>query len=279
MELPSGAKVGTQYRVLERIARTSFSESDEKLAIKIESKANKHSKLKHEAEVYRSLTGGIGIPFIRWFEKEGDCNAMVFDILGTPLEELFDFCNRKFSLKTVLVLADQLISRIDPKNLLTGTDKSGNQVHVIEFHSAKEYRDPQSHAHIACCENQRPIGDPTYASISTHLGLEQSRRDDIESLGYVMLYFCRGSLPWQEHNAHKGEQLWNWVKEKMSSTSIEDLCFGLPPEFTDYLHYARSLDFDQEPDYAYLRGLFRAIFSREGFQYDYVFDWTWHEQQ
>ncbi|KAK5209648.1 serine/threonine protein kinase, partial [Exophiala xenobiotica] len=166
-----------------------------------------------------------------------------------------------------------------PKNLLTGTDKSGNQVHVIGFHSAKEYRDPQSHAHIACCENQRPIGDPAYASISTHLGLEQSRRDDIESLGYVMLYFCRGSLPWQEHNAHKGEQLWNWVKEKKSSTSIEDLCFGLPPEFTDYLHYARSLDFDQEPDYAYLRGLFRAIFSREGFQYDYVFDWTWHEQQ
>lgn len=104
--------------------------------------------------------------------------------------------------------------------------------------------------------------------------LEQSRRDDLESLGYVMLYFCRGSLPWQGLQASNKEQRYKQVMEKKLSTSCEDLCRGLPKEFAIYLNHVRSLRFDEKPNYSYLRKMFRALFVLEGFKYDHVFDWT-----
>jgi hypothetical protein len=107
---------------------------------------------------------------------------------------------------------------------------------------------------------------------------EQSRRDDMESLGYVMLYYLRGSLPWRGLEATSQKKKYDLIFEKKRNTSIEVLCRGLPQEFVVYLNYARSLGFDDEPDYDYLRNLFRYLFIREGFQKDYVFDWIWRNQ-
>lgn len=104
--------------------------------------------------------------------------------------------------------------------------------------------------------------------------IEQSRRDDMESLGYVMLYFCRGSLPWQGLKAATKKQKYDRIMEKKMTTPTEVLCRGFPNEFAIYLNYTRSLRFDDKPDYSYLRKIFRDLFVREGFQYDYVFDWT-----
>ena len=230
---------------------------------------------------------------------------MVIDLLGPSLEDLFNFCNRKFTLKTVLLLADQLvpslpypfiswkyqltvqISRIEyihaksfihrdikPDNFLMGIGKRGNQVNVIDFGLAKKYRDPKTHLHIPYRENKNLTGTARYASINTHLGVEQSRRDDLESLGYVMMYFCRGSLPWQGLKAATKKQKYDRIMEKKMTTSTEVLCRGFPNEFAIFLNYTRSLRFDDKPDYAYLRKLFRDLFVREGFQYDYIFDWT-----
>lgn len=106
------------------------------------------------------------------------------------------------------------------------------------------------------------------------MGVEQSRRDDMESLGYVMLYFCRGSLPWQGLKAATKKQKYDRIMEKKMTTPTEVLCRGFPNEFAIYLNYTRSLRFDDKPDYSYLRKIFRDLFVREGFQYDYVFDWT-----
>lgn len=103
---------------------------------------------------------------------------------------------------------------------------------------------------------------------------EQSRRDDLESLSYVMMYFCRGSLPWQGLKAATKKQKYDRIMEKKMTTSTDILCRGFPQEFAIYLNYVRSLRFDDKPDYSYLRKLFRDLFVREGFQYDYVFDWT-----
>jgi casein kinase I homolog HRR25 len=122
-------------------------------------------------------------------------------------------------------------------------------------------------------------GTARYASINTHLGVEQSRRDDMESLGYVMLYFCRGSLPWQGLKAATKKQKYDRIMEKKMTTPTEVLCRGFPNEFAIYLNYTRSLRFDDKPDYSYLRKIFRDLFVRESFQYDYVFDWTVYKYQ
>jgi casein kinase I homolog HRR25 len=113
----------------------------------------------------------------------------------------------------------------------------------------------------------------------TNQTIEQSRRDDMESLGYVMLYFCRGSLPWQGLKAATKKQKYDRIMEKKMTTPTEVLCRGFPNEFAIYLNYTRSLRFDDKPDYSYLRKIFRDLFVREGFQYDYVFDWTVYKYQ
>ena len=159
-----------------------------------------------------------------------------------------------------------------PRSTLTidGT----KQVNIIDFGLAKKYRDPKTHQHIPYRENKNLTGTARYASINTHLGIEQSRRDDLESLGYVLMYFNRGSLPWQGLRAANKKQKYEKISEKKMSTPVEQLCKGFPQEFATYLNYVRALRFDDKPDYGYLRKLFRDLFIREGFQYDYVFDWT-----
>ena len=130
----------------------------EEIAIKFESAKSEGSLLVKEANFYRSLAGGVGIPFVRWFGTERGYNIMVLDLLGPSLEDLFNYCNRRFTLKTVLLLADQLISRIEyihaksvihrdikPENFLIGIGKWGNQVNVIDFGLAKNYRNLKTH--------------------------------------------------------------------------------------------------------------------------------------
>ncbi|KAI3737718.1 hypothetical protein L2E82_27729 [Cichorium intybus] len=288
-------RVGNKFRLGRKIGSGSFGEiylgtniqTNEEVAIKLENIKTKHPQLLYESKLYKILQGGTGIPNVRWYGVEGDYNVLVLDLLGPSLEDLFNFCNRKLSLKTVLMLADQMINRVEfvhcksflhrdlkPDNFLMGLGRRANQVYAIDFGLAKKYRDSSTHQHIPYRENKNLTGTARYASMNTHLGIEQSRRDDLESLGYVLMYFLRGSLPWQGLKAGNKKQKYEKISEKKVSTSIEALCRGYPTEFASYFHYCRSLRFDDKPDYAYLKRLFRDLFIREGFQFDYVFDWT-----
>ncbi|XP_076906917.1 casein kinase 1-like protein 11 isoform X2 [Bidens hawaiensis] len=255
--------VGGKFKLGRKIGSGSFGElylgvnlqTGEECAVKLEPTKTKHPQLHYESKIYMLLQGGTGVPGLKWFGVEGEYNAMAIDLLGPSLEDLFNYCNRKFSLKTVLMLADQL-------------------VYIIDFGLAKKYRDLQTHKHIPYRENKNLTGTARYASVNTHLGVEQSRRDDLESLGYVLMYFLRGSLPWQGLKAGTKKQKYDRISEKKMLTSIEVLCKSYPSEFMSYFHYCRSLKFEDKPDYSYLKRLFRDLFIREGYQFDYVFDWT-----
>eukprot|EP01112_Ceratiomyxa_fruticulosa_P003568 TRINITY_DN1388_c0_g1_i6.p1 TRINITY_DN1388_c0_g1~~TRINITY_DN1388_c0_g1_i6.p1 ORF type:complete len:452 (-),score=86.14 TRINITY_DN1388_c0_g1_i6:300-1655(-) len=288
-------RVGNKYRLGRKIGSGSFGDiylgtnitNGEEVAIKLEAAKTKHPQLFYESRLYKVLAGGVGIPYVKWFGVEGEYNVMVMDLLGPSLEDLFNYCHRKFSMKTVLMLADQMLRRIEyihgknfihrdikPDNFLMGLGKRGNQVHIIDFGLAKKYRDSKTHQHIPYRENKNLTGTARYASINTHLGIEQSRRDDLESLGYVLMYFCRGSLPWQGLRAVTKKQKYERISDKKMSTPVEVLCKGFPSEFATFLNYTRSLSFDHKPDYAYLRKLLRDLFIREGYKYDAVFDWN-----
>ncbi|XAR69300.1 Non-specific serine/threonine protein kinase [Bertholletia excelsa] len=287
--------VGQKYKLGRKIGSGSFGEiylathvdTSESVAVKIENNKTKHPQLIYEAKLYKILQAGSGIANTRWSGVDGDDNVLILDLLGPSLEDLFVYCGRKFSLKTVLMLADQMMSRIEylhskgylhrdikPDNFLMGLGRKANKVYIIDFGLAKRYRDPTTNRHIAYRENKNLTGTARYASCNTHLGIEQSRRDDLESLGYVLLYFLRGSLPWQGLKAATKKQKYDKICEKKLSTPIEVLCKSYPVEIASYLHYCHSLKFDQQPDYGFLKRLFRDLFTREGYVLDYIFDWT-----
>jgi len=262
--------------------------TNEAVAIKLESHKTKHSQLTSESRLLQKLQNGVGIPKVLWTGIEGNYTVMVISLLGPNLETLFSYCERRFSLKTVLMLADQMLERIQfthsrniihrdikPDNFLMGTKPvSDGQVFMIDFGLSKFYRDVRTGAHISYRENKSLTGTARYASVNTHRGIEQSCRDDLESLGYILMYFCRGSLPWQGLKANSKETKYKAISDTKAATTVEALCDGFPVEFANYLNYVRSLQFAETPDYGYLRRQFRELFKREGYVYDYAYDWV-----
>lgn len=287
--------VGGHYGVGRHIGHGSFGEihigldmkTSEEVAIKMENCNTKHPQLHLEAKLLQQLSSGVGIPKVRYSGRENNYNVMVMDLLGPSLEDLFNFCNRKFTLKTVLLLAEQMLARIEfihkqnyihrdikPDNFLMGLGKQGNLVYLIDFGLAKQCCDPVTKKHIPFRENKSLTGTARYASVNTHQGLEQSRRDDLESLGYVLMYFNRGSLPWQGLKAQNKRQKYEKIREKKLATSIEELCQGYPAEFATYIHLCRGYKFEESPNYEVLRAIIKSLFTRAGYVYDYVFDWN-----
>ena len=291
---PPETRVGSKYVLGRKLGSGSFGDiylavheqTGKEFAVKMESARCKHPQLLYEAKLLRHLQGGPGIANVYYAELEGEYNVMVMDLLGPSLEDLFNYCNRKLSLKTVLNLADQMLERVEylhsknfihrdikPDNFLIGAGKRNRTLFMIDFGLAKRFRDPRTQQHIPYKENKNLTGTARYASVNAHLGLEQSRRDDLESVGYVLLYLLVGSLPWQGLKANTKHEKYQRIMDKKMSTAIETLTRGLPVEFSKYFSYVKALKFDDRPDYSFLRQLFQELSAKEGFESSSAFDW------
>jgi serine/threonine protein kinase len=174
------------------------------------------------------------------------------------------------------VHAKGLVHRdLKPENFLIGRQgtPAANDVHLVDFGMAKRYQDPKTQKHIPHNEKKSFLGTARYASINTHLGQEQSRRDDLETLYYVWLYFLRGNLPWQGMNATTDEEKRKRIGEKKQETTTSDLCAGFPEGFSKGLEHVRSLGFEDQPDYNRLQNLLSGVLEVVGEVDDGEFDW------
>ncbi|CDW71069.1 casein kinase [Stylonychia lemnae] len=272
--------VGGKYLMGRKIGSGSFGsillgtdiESAKFVAIKFEKPSlSQHPQLLYEAKILKSIHQKEkvkGIPYVYYHGTEADFNILVMDMLGPSLADLYTFCGNRFSLKTTLMLADQMLGRIDsvhkknfihrdmkPENFLMGIGRDSHTVYIIDFGLSKKFKDAKTHQHIPYRENKNLTGTARYASVNAHLGIEQSRRDDLESIGYILTYFVNVML---------------WAtKQVLYLQLIIEL-----DEFSSYLNYCRSLRFEDRPDYSHLRKMFKELLVRSGYEYDYAFDWV-----
>ena len=251
-------------------------------AIKFEMANHKNPQLKHEYSVLEQLNkheGGLkggdpftGVPKVFYFDRlEHKYNFMVMEFLGPSLGDLFQLKERNFGMETVLMLAIQVLSRIEyihekgflhrdikPENFVIGLNDKSNLVYLIDYGLSKRYKDKNSGQHIPYRENKQLVGTVRYASVNAHLGIEQSRRDDLEGIGYVLVYFYLGRLPWQ-NKTDKGKPLTQKITEKKLTTPPELLCKKMPREFSYYFHYCKNLKFEDRPDYNSLKSMFADL--------------------
>ena len=286
--------IATRYVIKEEIGKGSFGiihtgehiVTHEKVAIKLQNNQTQSKQLRNESKIYKVLAGCPGVPQMHWFGTEGKNDVLVIELLGKSLENYHQLYP-KFSLKTGLMIADQMLLLIQymherhfihrdikPDNFLVGSKNNQNIIHIIDFGLSKKYRDPKTKEHIPYAGDRELVGTARYVSINTHLGVEQSRRDDLESIGYVLVYLLKGSLPWQGCRVKNEHEKYEKIAEKKMATSFNSLCEGLPSEFVQYFETVRNLGFTDEPPYNQLRQMFRSLFIRMGFTYDYKYDWT-----
>ena len=213
-------RVGGKYKIAKKLGKGAFGDlysgvnikTNEEVAIKLEKLETEQPMLQYEAKIYEKLVGQVGIPQVHWQGVEGDFNVMVMDILGPPLQALFDFCDQKWGMCTILGIANQLLHRIEvlhsknfiyrdikPENFLVGAGKKANTVYMIDFGLSKRYKCPKTGQHTKHIKKTGILGTPRYCSLNAHSSYEQSRRDDLESIGNILIFFANGGyLPWMK---------------------------------------------------------------------------------
>jgi serine/threonine protein kinase len=281
------------YKIGRKIGSGSFGDvyhcrrDGKEYAVKLERISSKRAQLHHEWKLYGALSGGPGIPKVYWYGTAGKYNVLVMELLGSSIEDLFKRNNKRFSLKTVLMLADQMIERLQfvhskgilhrdvkPNNFLVGRGEDASQVYLVDFGLSKAYLDQKTREHVPYRDGRVGLtGTARYTSISNHLGIELSRRDDLEGLGYVLVRMLSGTLPWQGIRGETKQLRNEKIKTKKMETPLESVCQGEAAYLHDFIEICRGLDFYDHPPYGRLRRLIRDALAEAKCEYDLVFDW------
>jgi len=255
-------------------------------AIKLENKNRGQNLLENEAYIM-SYLHGKRIPFIKSFGYSGDYNVLVMELMGKSLEEIFENlpikkmtvnCVGKLGLQMIEILEyihnKHIIHRdIKPDNFVMGKGEKSKYLYLLDFGLAKKYRSSTTLKHYPMTKKKNLTGTARYASINALNGLTQSRRDDLEAVGYVLLYFLRGKLPWQGLHVKNKEDRYHKIMEIKMETSPYQLCKGFPKEFEEYVEYTRNLEYEKDPDYKYLKNLFNNFLKEEKNNSENIYDW------
>ena len=280
-----------KYLVIKKIDEGSFGsiylsqniQTKEKVAIKIENRKTEDPLLEREAYILFYLRGP-GLPEIKTFGKTKDLFILIQNLLGPSLANLLDKHSIVFTIKDICMLSIQMIERLEyihlknyihrdikPHNFLMGIDDP-DILYLIDFGLSKKYRSKKG-KHIKFSINNNITGTPRYCSINGLRGAEQSRRDDLESLFYVIIYFFRGNLPWQNLKIKSRQERFNRINYLKKNISYKILCKNLPQELYNFGTYIKRLKFEEDPDYNFLRNCFYSILKNINEKNDNKFSW------
>jgi len=273
-----------------------------------ETDPDKKDKLKLEYNFYRDLNinqNHIGIPKVFWYgvaeirepvSKENTVeivsikNVMAMEYLGPSLEKLFIYLHKNFSLKTILMIGIQCLERLEfvhnngiihrdikPDNFLIGaTNDNKSTIYLVDFGLSKKYIDMSNYTFNPFKNTRTFTGTYRFCSLRSHKRLEQGRRDDLESLGYMIIYFLKKELPWQgiKDDPKKKDNRSNLIFKMKKNLSIEELCKGCPDFLVKYIRYCRLLKYTEVPNYYYLKSLFIQEMNKNKLMLDYHYDWA-----
>jgi serine/threonine protein kinase len=283
--------VERKYTILSKLGQGSFGTiykginnlTQCKVAIKIEYNLP-DCILTHEAKIYKYLEGKEGIPRLLSFGKEGLFHYMIMDLFDESLEVMKRKSNGKLSLNTVLNIFYQALERLEtihtlgivhrdikPDNFIV--DRTTNKIYMIDFGLSRRFLDANEKI-IPLSSGQRYniTGSVRYSSIHVHSGTVGTRRDDLESLGYMIMYLWLGRLPWQGIQHETQSIRYEKIGRYKSTRSLVDLFPSAPMECIDYLNYCRTLSFDEKPDYEYIRSIFYPLYKQHHC-YENHYDW------
>ena len=280
-----------KYKTIKKLGEGSFGKvykaeyHGEYYALKFESRSKNKSLLEMESTIMAYLQGP-NIPYIKSFGYSGDYNLLVMQYLDKSLEDIFQL-RKTFSIKTTAMIGFQLIGvlhfihdknfihrDVKPDNCVMGSDDLNENLYLIDFGLAKKYRSSRSLKQYPMTKKKKLTGTARYASIHALEGFEQSRRDDMESVGYVMAYFLRGGLPWQGLKVKTRENKYKNILEKKKEIPSTELFKGFPLEFSEILDNMKNLEYQEEPEYEMLRNKLLSLCKRLNYKFDYIYDWT-----
>ena len=282
-----------KYTLVKKLGEGSFGaiysakDNDNWYALKLENKNKGQNLLENEAYIMSYLRG-INIPYIKSFGFSGEYNVLVMELMGKSLENIFENLDiKKMTVNCVAKLGFQMIEILEyihnkhiihrdikPDNFVMGLNEKSKQLYLLDFGLAKKYRSSSTLKHYPMIKKKNLTGTARYASINALNGLSQSRRDDLEAVGYVLLYFLRGKLPWQGLHVKNKEERYHKIMEIKIETTPYELCLGFPKEFENYVEYSRKLEYEENPDYNYLKNLLKNIILKNKGKIDYFYDWN-----